>query len=86
MAMWVRMTGGNGTRRIFATGSYTNSTDGPGILMQYHEPTENLRVCSILFCNHLYLNSGVFVDDIEHRKDSADSVIYHLKGSVLAQY
>ena len=49
VAMWVRMTGGNGTRRVFATGSYTNSTDGPGILMLYHERTENLQVGFIIY-------------------------------------
>ena len=38
------MTGGNGTRRVLATGSYTKSTDGPGILMEYNEHKQLLHV------------------------------------------
>jgi len=41
LAFWIRMRGG---KRIIATGSYTNSTSGPGILVEYDAKNEILKV------------------------------------------
>ena len=41
-----------GGKRIIATGSYTNSTDGPGILMEYDEKKEILKVSFANLENH----------------------------------
>ena len=41
LAFWLRMRAG---KRVIATGSYTNSTSGPGILIEYISRKEILKV------------------------------------------
>ena len=41
VAFWIRI---RKAKRIFATGSYTNSTRGPGILIEYDDTNEMLKV------------------------------------------
>lgn len=41
LSFWLRLRAG---KRIIATGSYTNSSEGPGILIEYHKDVDVLKV------------------------------------------